>query len=190
MDDLVSRIINVSMDLYFYYIPITLDNGRAFNKFRVYATRSERLFAYRMRKSTTESNGKKGDVTYSRPWSIPPSYLSTCLHRIGGNSTNSSHNKRIVCMRARVHCYSYLPTTQKRYIFFYVFSTSVHIRHRDQRVEKKQSRNNGVPLSERDAVPTYDGVFISYAKRWSIAHRGASGNVNRNILKRCLHGNN
>lgn len=39
MDDLVSRIINVSMDLYFYYIPITLDNGRAFNKFRVYATR-------------------------------------------------------------------------------------------------------------------------------------------------------
>jgi len=44
MDDLVSRIISASMDLYFYYIPITLSNGRkgrAFNKFRVYAIRSD-----------------------------------------------------------------------------------------------------------------------------------------------------
>lgn len=39
MDDLVSRIINVSMDLYFYYIPITVGNENAFNEFRVYAPR-------------------------------------------------------------------------------------------------------------------------------------------------------
>lgn len=68
-------------------------------------------------------------------------------------------------MREHARAYSYLPRIQKWYIFFYVFSASVHIRHQDQRVEKKQSRNNGVPLSERDAAPTYDGVFISYAKR-------------------------
>lgn len=36
MDDLVSRIINVSMDLYFYYIPITVGNESAFREFRVY----------------------------------------------------------------------------------------------------------------------------------------------------------
>lgn len=37
MDDLVSRIISVSMDLYFYYIPITVRNESTFNEFRVRA---------------------------------------------------------------------------------------------------------------------------------------------------------
>lgn len=67
-----------------------------------------------------------------------------------------------VCVRASTQ--PYLPRIQKPYIFFYVFSASVHTRHRDQRVEKKQFQIT-VYLYLSVTRPTYDGVFISYAKR-------------------------
>lgn len=87
MDDLVSRIISVSMDLYFYYIPIIFGNERALNKFRVYAARPDTVVRHRMRKYNRECSGKKGMSIIPGPpchWSIPLSCLSTCLHRIGG----------------------------------------------------------------------------------------------------------
>lgn len=172
MDDLVSRIISVSMDLYFYYIPITfpVTGGRVTN------------FAFTLlgfaRRKYNQPGEEEGRHLFS-PGVVdqfPPSCLSACRHRIGENSTNSSHNKRRARVCAARDARQFVFTEDSKAVyFFYVFSASVHIRHRDQRVEKKQSRNNGVPLSERDAAPTYDGVFISYAKRWSIAHRGGEG---------------
>lgn len=201
MDDLVSRIISVSMDLYLYYIPITVRNENTFNEFRVRVNALTRGLTPIDWALLIDRIWKKKDAIGNEEWKteailliLAPCLINNSLFAsLNAFFTVSAEIQQIrVITNAAAYARSYLPRTQKRYIFFYVFSASVHTRHRDQRVEKKQSRIT-VYLYLSVTRPTYDGVFISYAKRWSIAHRGGEGplgNVNRNILKRCLHGNN
>lgn len=182
MDDLVSRIISVSMDLYLYYIPITVRNESAFNEFRVRVNALTRGLTPVDRTLLIDWIWEK--KTWTREWRkktgakkillilVPCLVNNSLFASLNAFFTVSAEIQQIrVITNVAAYARSYLPRTQKRYIFFYVFSGSVHTRHRDQRVEKKQSRIT-VYLYLSVTRPTYDGVFISYAKRWSIAHRG------------------
>lgn len=136
---------------------------------------------------------KKGDATYSRPRhrSIPPSCLSTCLSTVsGGNSTNSSHNKRTA--RAYVSAAVRIYRGLKSGIFFSMYFRWPVYTHAIEISEWKKS-NPGITAYLYLSVtrPRRMMAYLFHTPNVDPSRTGgASGNVNRNILKRCLHGNN
>lgn len=105
---------------------------------------------------------------------------------IGKNSSNLSHNVRPRSPR-------WFPVFAKDSKIGYSFSVyfrPVYTDRGDQRMEKKAIRNIACPsISGRMVTDVWWRIYFicqTLGHRWT----ENSGNVNRNILKQCLHGNN
>lgn len=127
-----------------------------------------------------------GEIPFFYPCIFP---VSVRARGIGKNSSNLSHNVRApsprwfsrVCQRLK-----------NRIFFFCVFSSSVHRPWRSANGggKKKAIRNIACPsISGRMVTDVWWRIYFicqTLGHRWT----ENSSNVNRNILKQCLHGNN
>jgi len=177
MDDPVSRIINGSLDG--PVLPSTfrsvslmrLDGFRAAG--RVQRGFGESTRGVRRGRGGEGRGGEEGDIE-DRKGERGAAYLgpSSTMRRhlispAPSHHGNSSHNKAGIRARAATHS-ARICRGLKSGIFFSppcIFGRCTHAPSRSASGKKAIPRITVYPLSERDARPTYDGVFISYAKR-------------------------